>query len=156
SPRQPHNKLLHQNEGLSPLQLLFVLITSLSTAPSTSPSPSRSFPTSPPMESSAAVTSGSLLPPEPPDPDFDRVFPMDPPVPPVPPDPPPVLLGSAFLCQISPSCSSPVQQKESEAFMPWDLCSDVDVMSTQPLLLLLPLAEVSLIRTLTTTGSLED
>ncbi|XP_033143091.1 uncharacterized protein LOC117132560 [Brassica rapa] len=40
--------------------------------------------------------------------------------------------------------------------MPWDLCSDVDVMSTQPLLLLLPLAEVSLIRTLTTMGSLED
>ncbi|CAN6908270.1 unnamed protein product [Brassica oleracea] len=70
------------------------------------------------MESSAAVTSGSLLPPEPPDPDLDRVFPMDPPVPPVPHDPPPVLLGSAFLCQISPSSSSPVQQKESEAFMP--------------------------------------
>ncbi|CAF2133148.1 unnamed protein product [Brassica rapa subsp. narinosa] len=36
--------------------------------------------------------------------------------------------------------------------MPWDLCYDVDVISTQPLLLLLPLAEVSLIRTLTITG----
>ncbi|WZY75703.1 hypothetical protein YC2023_022087 [Brassica napus] len=71
SPRQPHNKLLHQNEDL----------------------------------------------------DFNRAFPIVPPVPP-----------------------------ESEAFMPWDLCYDVDVISTQPLLLLLPLAEVSLIRTLTITG----
>ncbi|KAF2600514.1 hypothetical protein F2Q68_00012019 [Brassica cretica] len=151
SPRQPHSKLLHQNEGLSPVQLLLVLTTSLSTAPSTSRLLSQSFPSSPPMESSAVVTYGYLQPPEPPDPDLDRVFPMDPPVTPIPFDPPHVLLGSAFLCQLSPSSSAPLQQKESEALMPWDLCSDVDLKSTPPPLLLLPLAEVSLIRTLTTT-----
>lgn len=43
------------------------------------------------MEFSATIKYGSFLQPEPPDPDFDMVFPMDSPVRPVPPEPPPVL-----------------------------------------------------------------
>ncbi|CAN6838024.1 unnamed protein product [Brassica oleracea] len=54
-------------------------------------SPSRSFPSSSTMESSAIVSFESLLPPEPPDPDLAMVFPMDSPVPLVPPDQSPVL-----------------------------------------------------------------
>ncbi|CAN6881266.1 unnamed protein product [Brassica oleracea] len=74
-------------------------------------SPSRSSPSSPPMDSSATVSFGSPpLPPEPPDPDLVVVFPINPP------DPPPVLLP---------------------------LCSDVDVLSTQPALLHLLLAGIS-------------
>ncbi|KAF3484996.1 hypothetical protein F2Q69_00057959 [Brassica cretica] len=50
-------------------------------------SPSRSSPSSPPMDSSATVSFGSpFLPPEPPDPGLVVVFPINPP------DPPPVLL----------------------------------------------------------------
>ena len=75
---------IHQNEGLSPVQLLLVLTTSLSAAPTTSHSPSQSFHSSPTMESYAVVSSESLILPEPPDPDLDMVFPMDSPVPLVP------------------------------------------------------------------------
>ncbi|CAN7042681.1 unnamed protein product, partial [Brassica rapa subsp. trilocularis] len=56
-----------------------------------SQSPPRSFPSSPTMESPAATSSESPLPPEPPDPNLDMVFPMVCPVPLVPPDRPPVL-----------------------------------------------------------------
>ncbi|KAF2532647.1 hypothetical protein F2Q70_00033550 [Brassica cretica] len=74
-------------------------------------SPSRSSPSSPPMDSSATVSFGSpFLPPEPPDPGLVVVFLINPP------DPPPVLLP---------------------------LCSDVDVLSTQPALLHLLLAGIS-------------
>lgn len=72
------------------MQLLLVLTASLSAAPTMSHSPSRSFLSSPTMESFAAASSESLLQPEPPDPDLDMVFPMDSPVL-VPSDPPPVL-----------------------------------------------------------------
>ncbi|CAN7024938.1 unnamed protein product [Brassica rapa subsp. trilocularis] len=112
-------------------------------------SPSRSSPSSPPMGSSATVPFGSPpLPPEPPDPDLVVVFPINSP------DPPPVLLVCPFLRQISPSYTAPLNQKEIESLMPWDLCCstgcllkplcpDVDVQSTQPALLHLSLAGIS-------------
>ncbi|CAN7128580.1 unnamed protein product [Brassica rapa subsp. narinosa] len=101
------------------------------------------------MGSSATVPFGSPpLPPEPPDPDLVVVFPINSP------DPPPVLLVCPFLRQISPSYTAPLNQKEIESLMPWDLCCstgcllkplcpDVDVLSTQPALLHLSLAGIS-------------
>ncbi|KAF3534854.1 hypothetical protein DY000_02043769 [Brassica cretica] len=101
------------------------------------------------MDSSATVPFSSLpLPPEPPDPDLVVVFPINPP------DPPPVLLVCPFLRQISPSYTDPLNEKEIESLMPWELCSstgcllkplcsDVDVLSTQPALLHLLLAGIS-------------
>ncbi|CAH8350832.1 unnamed protein product [Eruca vesicaria subsp. sativa] len=74
------------------------------------------------MESSATVSLGSLLPPKPPDPDLDMVFPTDPPVPPVPPDPPPIILVRASLYQI-PSYAVPFRQKLSIPSEPPDLDS---------------------------------
>ncbi|KAF2568041.1 hypothetical protein F2Q68_00024947 [Brassica cretica] len=88
------------------------------------------------MDSSATVPFGSPpLPPEPPDPDLVVVFPINPP------DPPPVLLVCPFLRQISPSYTDPLNEKEIESLMPWELCSStgcllkplcsyVDVLST--------------------------
>ncbi|KAH0918867.1 hypothetical protein HID58_026527, partial [Brassica napus] len=136
SPRQPHSLHLRQNEASLPLLMTFR-------------SPSRSSPSSPPMGSSATVPFGSPpLPPEPPDPDLVVVFPINPP------DPPPVLLVCPFLRQFSPSYTAPLNQKEIESLMPWDLCfstgcllkplcPDVDVLSTQPALLHLSLAGIS-------------
>ncbi|KAH0923424.1 hypothetical protein HID58_023442, partial [Brassica napus] len=136
SPRQPHSLHLRHNEASLPLMMTFR-------------SPSRSSPSSPPMGSSATVPFGSPpLPPEPPDPDLVVVFPINSP------DPPPVLLVCPFLRQISPSYTAPLNQKEIESLMPWDLCCstgcllkplcpDVDVLSTQPALLHLSLAGIS-------------
>ncbi|WZZ29910.1 hypothetical protein YC2023_013311 [Brassica napus] len=101
------------------------------------------------MDSSATVPFSSLpLPPEPPDPDLVVVFPINPP------DPPPVLLVCPFLRQISPSYTDPLNEKEIESLMPWELCSStgcllkplcsgVDVLSTQLALLHLLLAGIS-------------
>ncbi|KAL0732714.1 hypothetical protein Bca4012_008923 [Brassica carinata] len=103
SPRQPHSKLLSQNEELSPVKLLLLRNTNLpSTAADVTDSSAKllllvssSFPTMAFLvaESSAPPS----LAPEPPDPDLHVVCPVDPPEPPVPPDPPPCLL--VFLKQ---------------------------------------------------------